>query len=51
MIWNLNKKKESYEITKKQDDLKYHTKAINHIGVSIDDKFVSFLFIDLIIYD
>ena len=44
MIWKINKKGESYEITKNQDDIKYHTKAINHIGVSFDDNWVSFLF-------
>ena len=44
MIWKIDKKGESYEITKNQDEIKYHTKAINHIGVSFDDNWVSFLF-------
>ena len=40
-LWNLNYENKAFKSATKDKQIKYHTKAINHLDISVDDKLVS----------
>lgn len=39
-LWNINRKNNKFDTVTKNKEIKYHTRGINHLDISVDDKLV-----------